>query len=185
MGFLVPIAAAATAAISTIGPAAVATAATAAAATAYTAYSTSQAAKYQGAVAKQNATIEEQNRQASLQEGAAQESIQRTATGRRIAGALAAQSANGIDVGFGSPLEQRGALANEGDLDAQAIRYNATRKSLAYLNSKAGYLGEASMAKASSRNALIGGALDTASSFLSSSSSIQRRATARAGVGIG
>lgn len=158
---------------------------TAAASTAYGAYSSSQAAKYQGKVAAQNASIEEQNRQASLQEGAAQESIQRTATGRRVAGALAAQSANGIDVGFGSAFETRGALQTEGDLDAAAIKYNTTRRSLAYINSKAGYTGEAGVAAAASRNALIGGTIGTASSFLSSASSIQRRSTARASVGLG
>lgn len=184
MGFLAPIAVAATAAITALGPAVLPAAVAATAATAYGAYAQSQAAKYQGAVASQNANIEEQNRQAALQEGAAQESIERTNTGRRIAGALAAQGANGVDVGYGSPFEVRGALRNEGDLDAAAIKYNTTRKSLAYLNSKAGYLGEASMAKAAGRNALISGGLDSASSFLSSASSIQRRSTSRASVGL-
>lgn len=144
-----------------------------------------QQASYQGQVAKQNANIEEQNRQASLQEAAAQESIERTNTGRRLAGALAAQGASGIDVNYGSPQEVRGALANEGDLDAQAIRYNASRRALGYINTRAGFLGDKAMYKASARNAVIGGAFDVGSSFLSSSSSIQRRSNAQASVGLG
>lgn len=164
---------------------AVAATAVAAASTAYGAYTQSQTAHYQAAVAQQNKDIEEQNRQASLQEGASAESASRTATGRRIGAALAAQSANGIDVGYGSAFEQRNAIADEGDMDALAIRYNATRKSLSYLNSEAGYAGDASVSRAAGRNALIAGGIDTASSFLSSASSIQRRSTSRASVGLG
>lgn len=164
---------------------AAAAAVVAAGSTAYGAYQASQANKYQAAVAERNAQVEEANRAASLQESAVLESNQRTETGRRIGAALAAQGASGIDVGYGSPTELRGALANEGDLDALTIRYNATRKSLAYLNTQSGLRAEASGYRAAGKNAIIGGVLDTASSFLSSASSIQSRATARSSVGLG
>lgn len=158
-------------------------AATTAASVAYAARSQAQAANYQSRVAANNAQIEEQNRVAAVQEGAAAESMQRTETGRRISSALAAQAANGIDVGFGSAQDVRQGMQLSGDLDAETIRYRAMRGSLGSRNTQAGLRADSKMYKAQATNAYVGGALDIGSSFLSTANSVQRRKTSEASVG--
>lgn len=182
MGFLAAIPAAfgavaagtATAAQAAIAVGTVATVA-GAGSTAYGAYSDMQQAKFQSQVAKNNAKTSELNRQSELMDGAAQESMARTETGRRIAGALAAQGANGLDVNFGSPAELRGALQNEGDLDAMTIRYNATKRALGFSTQASGFLVESQGYKQAAKSAGIGGAFEVGSTFISGASSLANK----------
>lgn len=183
MGFVVPLVGAISTAFSAVGAGA-ATAGQAALAlgtvatgvsavgAGVSAYSSYRQAQYQSQVASMNAKISAQNAQSSLEEGAAQASIERTNTGRRIAGALAAQGANGVDTSFGSPAELRGALLNEGNLDAATISYNASRRALGFATQSAGYVADAANYKATAGNSIVSGIVGVGSTLLSGASSL-------------
>lgn len=163
---------------------AVTTAAVSGAAMAYQGYTAYKANRFQEKLAKRNAAISEQNADAALLEGTEQAAIEKMNTGRRVAGALAAQGANGIDVGFGSPVEVRGALQNEGDLDALTIQYNASRRALGYATEASGFKASASGYRSAGMDALASVPLNVGASFLSSASSIGGRAASFKAAGI-
>lgn len=138
----------------------------------YAAYGTYEQGKYQSSVAKANAKIAGENRESALIEGADQASIERTNTGRRVGAALAAQGASGLDVGFGTGTELRGALQNEGDLDAMTIQYNTSRRALGYAQQASNFSADAQFAGRSATGALVGGALNTGRSVLGGAAAI-------------
>jgi len=183
MGFLAPIGAAiaplfATTAstLTTVGTA------VAAGSAIYGGITGAQAASYQSKVAKANAEIAQQNAQSSLMAGQEAESAKRMETGRRIGAAIAAQGASGIDVGFGAPVEVQTALANEGNLDALTLRYNAARQALGYQNQEQGYLAESSFAKQQGTQSLVKGALGATTSIIGGARSLSGM---RPGYGVG
>ena len=130
------------------------------------------AANYQAQVATNNASLATQQAASALQSGAAQESASRMATTRRIAGAEAAQAANGVDVGVGSPVAVREGMAAVGDTDALMIRYNAAREAYGDQLQATSFSSQATLDKASGDQALLKGIIGAGSSFLGSASSL-------------
>ena len=136
------------------------------------AYSAFKQSQFQAQVAKNNAIIAKNNADSALESGQAAESASRERTSLRVGAALAAQGANGVDVGFGSPALVRGSLINEGELDALTVRHNAAVNALGYIQQSQGYSAEASADQMAGTNALIGGALNVGSSFIGGASSL-------------
>lgn len=136
------------------------------------AYSSIKQAQFQSNIAARNAEIAKQNADASLNAGNAAEGAKKLETGRRVGAALAAQGANGVDVGYGSPASLRGALQSEGDLDALTIRNNAASAALGYMQQSAGFSTESSLDKKSAANLALGGTLGVGASYIGGASSV-------------
>lgn len=169
MGFLAPIGAAIAAGATAATATTTATMATIAAASTvasglYMGISAQQQGAYQAKVAQQNAATAENNRVSELGAGNSAAENQHLLTGRRVAGALAAQGANGVDTGFGTTSQTRDAIQNVGDLDAMTMQYNASSKALGYATQEAGYKADAGMASMAGNNQMYGSFLSTAAS---------------------
>jgi hypothetical protein len=143
--------------------------------TAFSAYKQSQ---FQAQVAKNNALIAANNSQNALEAGQSAESASRMQTSIRVGAALAAQGANGVDVGFGSPAAVRGSLINEGELDALTVRHNAAVNALGYIQQSQSLNAEASAYQMAGTNAALGGALNVGSTLIGGASSIYGRQAA-------
>lgn len=143
-----------------------------AAASGYSQYKQSQ---FQAHVAKNNAIISANNADAARLAGSEAESAKRLETGRRVGGALAAQGASGVDVSYGSPSEYRGALVNEGELDALTIRHNAASSALGFAQQSAGFSSESSMSRRAGAAALAGAAVNIGASYIGGASSVSSK----------
>jgi hypothetical protein len=142
------------------------------------AYSSFKQSQYQAAVAKNNSIISANNANTALEQGQAAESASKENTTRTIGREMAAEGANNVDVGFGSPALVREGTQNTGNLDAATIRYNASQTAAGFLQQSAGYSSESSLDTAAGRNALLGGALNIGSSVIGGASSIAGKAAA-------
>jgi hypothetical protein len=161
----------ATAAQAAIVVSTVATAASAATA-GVSAYSSYKQSQFQAKVAQNNAEIAANNAKQAAQAGSVAESVSRMATSRKVGAALAAQGASGVDVASDSSSDLRGALVNEGELDALTIRHNAASNALGFMQQSAGFSSEASLDKRAGRMAAAGGVLNVGSSFIGGASSV-------------
>lgn len=153
-------------------------AAVAAVGTGVSAYSSYKQSQYQAQVAQQNAQIAANNRLATINQGNVEESEQKTTTAKQVGAEVAAQGANNVDVGFGSPAAVTTATQNIGDLDAATIRYNASRTALGYAVTRSSDIAEASGDQAAGANILASAPLQLGGSFLSSASSIAGKSAA-------
>lgn len=127
---------------------------------------------FQSRVAKNNAAIAERDSQNALAAGSAAESAQRIRTGQLVAAQTVAQAANGIDVGSGSAVATRDATAALGEIDALAIRYNATKAAYGYSTEQQNYLNESSMKRRQAGGLATKGLFAAGNSFLAGASSL-------------
>lgn len=148
-------------------------------------YSQYKQSQFQAKVAKNNAEIAANNAQQAALAGSAAESASRMATSRRVGAALAAQGANGVDVAIGSPADLRGALVNEGELDALTIRHNAASNALGFMQQSAGFSSQASLDRMAGRNAVAGAAINIGSSYIGGASNVASKYAAYKQAGIG
>lgn len=190
MGFLAAI----PAAFSTLATASTATAAEIAAATAtlaetttavsvasaaYAGYSSYKSSQFQSAVAKNNAAISANNANTALEQGQVAGSNSLEATSKRVGAAMAAQGANGVDVGFGSPAQVRAGIKDSGDLDAATIQHNSQAQALAYSQQASGFKTESDYDQLSGNNAIIAGGINAGSSLIGGATSLSKLALAR------
>lgn len=91
-----------------------------------------QAARFNSKVADMNAEIAERQARDALERGKLEEQKKRTQVQQVLGRQKAAMAANGVDVGFGSPLDTLVDTATLGEVDALTIRSNAAREAYDY-----------------------------------------------------
>lgn len=101
--------------------------------------------KYQAAVARNNARIEDFNANIALARGQSQEQAQRLKTGALIGAQKAAFAGGNIDIAGGSPTDLFANTAMIGELDALTLRYNAESEALAHTNQAADFRAQRDM----------------------------------------
>lgn len=116
-----------------------------------------QASEYNAKVADMNAKIAERQARDAVERGQQEEQQQRMRTSQIIGQQRVAMAANGVDVGFGSPLDVLVDTATMGELDALTIRSNTYREERDIRQQGANSTAQAGMYRAEGRNALAEG----------------------------
>jgi hypothetical protein len=93
---------------------------------------TAAASRYNAKVAKMNADISERQARDALERGKLEEQKKRTQVQQVLGRQKAAMAANGVDLGFGSPLDTLVDTATMGEIDALTIRSNSAREAYDY-----------------------------------------------------
>ncbi len=123
------------------------------------AQATAAAAKYNAQIGEMNAQLAERRAKDAIERGQDEEQRKRQEVARIKGQQTAAMAANGVDIGFGSPLDTLVDTAALGELDALTIRANAYREGYEHqvdaVNKRAG----AQLQRMEGRNALTGGYL--------------------------
>ena len=130
---------------------------------------------YQAQVAANNAVIQKANSDAAITSGSSEESIAKLKAGETTASQTAAQAANGIDVGVGSPVAVRQSGQNIGALDAALIHFNAARASQSALNAAATDTANSAAYKMAAGNAITGGVSKALDSIISGATSVSSK----------
>ena len=126
----------------------------------------SASAKYNARVADMNARMADRAAKDALERGKLEEQKQRQKTAQLMGQQTAAMAANGVDIGFGSPLDLLVDTATLGELDALTIRSNAYREERDIRQQGANYRGQAGMYRAQASSASTGGFLGAMGTFL-------------------
>lgn len=126
----------------------------------------SASAKYNAQVADMNAKMADRAAKDALERGAMEEQKQRQKTAQIMGQQTAAMAANGVDIGFGSPLDLLVDTATLGELDALTIRTNAYREDRDLRQQGENYRGQAAMNRSQASSARTGGYLGAMGTFL-------------------
>lgn len=89
---------------------------------------TAAANNYNAKVQEMNAQLSERRSRDAIDRGKADEQRKRTEVARVMGAQKAAMAANGVDIGYGSPLDTIVDTAKMGELDALTIRSNSYRE---------------------------------------------------------
>ena len=128
--------------------------------------SQAKAARYNAQVADMNARMSDRAAKDALERGALEEQKQRQKTAQLMGQQTAAMAANGVDIGFGSPLDLLVDTATLGELDALTIRTSAYREERDIRQQGANYRGQAAMNRAQASSASTGSFLGAMGTFL-------------------
>jgi hypothetical protein len=132
------------------------------------------AANAQAALAEANAAEADRQAAEAMLRGS-DEAAAAYLSGGQLAGRLAASAAaNGVELGFGSPLEVIGGAAQMGEMDAQAARQTASGDAEALRRKALAYLLRAGAARARGRASLASGLIGGAGTLLGTASQISR-----------
>lgn len=123
-------------------------------------------ARYNARVADMNARMADRAAKDALERGKLEEQKQRQKTAQLMGQQTAAMAANGVDIGFGSPLDLLVDTATLGELDALTIRSNAYREERDIRQQGANYRGQAGMYRSQASSASTGGFLGAMGTFL-------------------
>lgn len=132
----------------------------------------SNAARYQAQVAKNNATIMEQNATYATQAGQAAALNESQKGAVRLASTKARQAANGIDINTGSAVAVRAGEAETGRLDTLTTAHNALITAYGYRTQATNDTAQAGLDEATARNAKLAGYLDAGAGLLGNASSL-------------
>lgn len=133
---------------------------------------TANAANYNAQVAKNNATIANQNADyvvAAGQEAASNESRKNAAQSGKI---KATQAASGVDVNTGSSKDVQVSERETGQLDSETVLNNSELKAYGYRSQATGFEATAGLETAEAEQAPIGADLTAAGGLLGSASSL-------------
>lgn len=119
----------------------------------------SQAAKYNAKVADMNAQISERRARDAIERGKEAEQQKRYQVAQIAGKQRAAMAANGVDIGFGSPLDTLIDTATLGELDALTIRRNSANEAYDYKVQAANGRAEAGLQRANAQNSMTAGYL--------------------------
>ena len=126
------------------------------------AYGSESAAKYQAAVANNNAAVAKQNAQYAIDVGNTQMQAKQQQTASMIGSERAMYGAAGVEDNSGSAVRVQSDTARLGAIDAATIKNNAARQAYGYQVQAAGFQGQASMDQAAGNlnafSSIIGGA---------------------------
>ncbi len=129
------------------------------------------ASKYNAKVQEMNAAMSERRAKDADARGKAEEQKQREAAAQLKGRQIAAMAANGLDVGFGSPLDTISDTAALAELDALTIRRNTAREAYDFkvdaVNQRAG----ATLSRMNASAQTMGGYLSGAGTILGGLSS--------------
>lgn len=127
---------------------------------------TAKANRYNAQIQEMNATLAERRAKDTIERGKVEEQRKRQEVARIKGAQTAAMAANGVDVGFGSPLDTLVDTAVMGELDALTIRTNSYREAYDHrvdaVNKRAG----ASLSRMNAKSAETGGWLSAAGTVL-------------------
>lgn len=122
---------------------------------------TSDAAKYQATVDRNNAILANRAAADATERGKEAEAAQRRKTTATLARQRAAIASSGVELGIGSPLDVIGDTAQFGELDAQTTRDNAERERMASEAQASNFRSSAALndnkAKSATTAGLLGG----------------------------
>jgi hypothetical protein len=134
--------------------------ATTVAGTGITAMGQIRAGQAANAAGKYNAAVAEQNAVSATQAGATQSGMAYEDNRRKLAGAEAAASANGLDASQGSALDVLADHAGAAKLDEEMIRWNAGQQAR-------GYRSQATLDRFQGKQAAAAGGISAAGTLLS------------------
>jgi hypothetical protein len=126
--------------------------------------------EYQAQIARNNATIQQQNAKLAMEQGVTEEQNQRLKVASMLGDQRASMAANGLDLGEGTATDLLATTEFMGNRDALTIRDNASRKAWAYRVQGQNFLDDAAFksATAGGINPLMAGAtslMGSATSF--------------------
>jgi hypothetical protein len=145
----------------------------------------SGAAKYQAQVDEMNARIEEKRSVDAIERGQQAEQLKRREVSQFQSQQVASMSAAGLDVAFGSPLQQAVDTATLGEMDAMQIRENAEQEAYDFKVGAANYRASAGANRAAAHNAMIGGVFDAAGTLIGGAGSAWKSSGGKWGGGGG
>lgn len=125
-----------------------------------------RAAEYNAAVADMNAKISERRAKDAIERGQNEEQLQRMKTADLQGKQRAAMAANGVDIGFGSPLDTLVDTAYLGELDALTIRRNTAREAYDFRVQGMNQSAEGELKRMEAKSARTGGALAAVGTIL-------------------
>lgn len=135
------------------------------------AQATAQASEYNAKVGEINAVLADRRANDAIERGQKDEQRKRAQVAQLQGQQIAAMSANGVDITYGSPLDTLIDTAALGELDALTIRANSYRESYDHqvdaVNQRAGV----TMQRAAGQNALTAGYLDATATVLTGGAS--------------
>ena len=139
---------------------------------------------YQAQVARNNATIANQNVAWTAESGESKVAAQGMKTAANVGATKAAQGASNIDVNSGSASNVRVAEGKLGALDALTIRSNNSREAYGYEVASVSDTAESGLLTQQGKQQQIAGDIGGVSSFLSGASSVgSKYATMQLGTG--
>lgn len=125
------------------------------------------AASYQAQVARNNATIEQQNAAYSASAGAAQAEQSGLAERSKLANLRAGEAANGLDVNSGSPAEVQESERLVGRLNTETVSNNAALQAYGYESKATSEQAQAKLDSAEAGWDPIAGGISAAGTLLS------------------
>lgn len=134
--------------------------------------SASNAAKYQAAVAQNNAIIARQNAEYATQAGQAEAEKSSMRGAANLASIKTGQAASGINVNTGSAVDVQESAREVNKLDTDTTLNNAALKAYGYRTQATGFEAETKLDKSAATSDLIGGGLGAAGSLLGDASSL-------------
>lgn len=131
-----------------------------------------QSANYNAKVADMNAKIAERQARDAVERGQLEEQQQRMKTSQIIGKQRAAMAANGVDLGYGSPLDALVDTATIGELDALTIRANTYREERDIRQGGQNLTTQAGALRAEGANAAVAGRMGRTGGFLNAAGTI-------------
>lgn len=127
---------------------------------------TANAAKYQAAVAANNATVAKQNADYATEAGESKAQTQEMTTRALVGSQVAAQASSGLDVNSGSAVKVRSSAAALGTLSALNIRSNAAREAYGFTQQSQDYSGQSALDSSKASSATTAGAMGAVGSLV-------------------
>lgn len=125
-----------------------------------------EAGRYNAQVAEMNATMSERRAKDALERGAREEQKQRQQLAALKGKQVAAMAANGVDLGFGSPLDLIVDTATLGELDALTIRKNSANEAYDHRVAAVNGRADGTLSRMNADAAQTGGYLNAAGTLL-------------------
>lgn len=132
------------------------------------------AANYNAQIAEMNATLAERRAKDAIERGRAEEQKKRQEVAQVMGAQQAAMAANGVDIGFGSPLDTLVGTAQLGELDAMTIRSNTFREEYDYRVQAVNQRADASLKRMEAKAAKTAGWLSAGSTVLGGATSVAK-----------
>lgn len=129
-----------------------------------------QAANYNAQVLDINARLNERRATDAEERGKIEEQKKRAQVAATVGAQRVAMAANGVDIGFGSPLDTLIDTATAGELDALTIRSNTAREADEFRTDAFNNRADATMKRAAGAAAATGSLLSAGGSVLSGGS---------------
>lgn len=125
-----------------------------------------EAGRYNAKVAEMNAVMSERRAKDAVERGAREEQRKRTEVAALKGKQVAAMAANGVDLGFGSPLDLIVDTAALGELDALTIRKNSANEAYDHRVQAVNGRSDATLSRMNADAAQTGGYLNAAGTLL-------------------